>query len=233
MSEASIRLHVFLAHAGVASRRQAEKMILEGIVKVNGKKAVIGQPVNPKKDQVMVNGKVIAPPNNKHIYILVNKPLGYVSTTHDDLGRRTVLDLLPPDFHRARLYPVGRLDQDSRGLMLLTNDGDLAYHFTHPKFQVPKTYQVELDRPPTDAALEHLRRGVQLKEGKTAAAIVEPVENRNANWLQITIHEGRNRQVRRMLERVGYQVYGLNRLSLGPYHLNDLHSQPWKEVEAP
>jgi len=232
-SSDTIRLHVFMAHAGVASRRQAEKMIQDGWVTVNGQKAILGQQINPKKDTVLVQGQPVMPPTEQYLYILINKPLGHLSTTNDDLGRPTVLDLLPPKFDKERLYPVGRLDQDSRGLMLLTNDGDLAYHFTHPKFQVPKTYQVELDREPTPAALDHLRRGVQLREGKTAAAVINSIEGRGPNWLEITIHEGRNRQVRRMMERVGYQVYGLNRLSMGPYHLRDLHGQPWKEVVAP
>jgi pseudouridine synthase len=231
MSEpAKIRIHVHLAHAGVASRRRAEQMVADGLVKVNNRKATIGQLVDPTKDEITFKGKPVSEPNQKHTYVLVNKPVGYVSTTHDDLGRPTVLDLLPEKLQRLRLYPVGRLDQDSRGLMLLTDDGDLAYRLTHPKFQVPKTYQVELDREPSEPAVEHLRRGVKLKEGKTASAEVNPVEGRGPNWLEITIHEGRNRQVRRMMERVGYQVYSLNRLSLGQYHLNDLHGQPWKEI---
>lgn len=227
-----IKLHAYLAQMGLTSRRKAEVLIGEGRVKVNNQTAVIGQRINPQADQVTVDGKTITQ-SSAHRYFLVNKPVGYVSTVSDEHGRQTVLNLLP--HIKDRIYPVGRLDIDSQGLMLLTNDGELTHQLTHPSYQVAKTYHVQFDRQPSDAALNHLRRGVQLKDGWTQPAQVEPVSHTEAvapgnNWYAITIHEGRNRQVRRMVERVGYEVKQLIRVQMGPFHLDDLEGEKYCEV---
>jgi 23S rRNA pseudouridine2605 synthase len=230
MFDQNPKLQAFLAHAGVASRRKAEELIEAGRVVVNGEKAHIGQRVDPAQDKVSVDGRVINSSEDL-VYILLNKPVGIVSTTSDDLGRRTVLDLLPAAWKKYRLYPVGRLDQESQGLMLLTNDGELAYRLTHPKFEIPKTYEVLIDRKPSFPALNMLRNGVRLSDGVTAPAEVEVIDSDdNQAWLTITIHEGRNRQVRRMLERVGYDVKKLRRIQLGPFLLADLNNQPHRQL---
>lgn len=235
----SIKLQAYLAHAGIASRRQSETLIAEGKVSVNGQLATIGQRIIPGKDVVTYREKTIEL-KQPSVYILINKPVGIVSTTSDELNRPTVLSLLPAELKQFRLYPVGRLDQDSQGLMLLTNDGDLAYRLTHPKFKVKKTYLVKVDRVPTDPAIDNLKRGVKLKEGKTAPAKVELADEELYGewmdddfdqWYTITIHEGRNRQVRRMWERVGYEVIGLIRVSMGPFELSQLQDQNYLVVD--
>lgn len=230
----TIKLHKFLADAGVASRRKAEELIANGQVNVNGHPAHIGQRVDPKVDIVTCHGKKIKPAL-LHYYILVNKPIGVVSTTQDELGRKTVLSLIPPNLLRqlGRLYPVGRLDLESEGLMLLTNDGELTHQVTHPKFQIAKTYHVQIDRYPSRRAVDHLRRGVKLKEGFTKPADVEILHdhaNQDEIWLSVNIIEGRNHQVRRMLERVGYDVKTLIRVQLGPWRLEQLNHQPFLDI---
>src|SRR5687768_8022331 len=157
MTEPTLKLHAYLAQQGLTSRRKAEVMIAEGKIKVNGLKAFVGQRINPKTDRVFVEGKLFKSQTTFQ-YFVVNKPIGYVSTAEDELGRKTVLDLLPNT--AERLYPVGRLDKDSEGLMLLTNDGELAYRLTHPKFEVVKMYKVLVNTEPTEKALDFLRRGV-------------------------------------------------------------------------
>jgi 23S rRNA pseudouridine2605 synthase len=220
-NQTTIKLQAFLAHAGVASRRKSEEFIERGQVTVNGRKATIGQRVNPQTDQIAFKGKPIKL-TDPNIYLLINKPLGLISTTQDELKRDTVLKLVPKELRQYRLYPVGRLDQDSEGLMLLTNDGDLAYRLTHPKFQIPKTYHVLLDRMPTAAALNHLRDGVRLREGFTSPAEVEHLDTGDQPWFSITIKEGRYHQVRRMMERVGYKVQQLIRVQMGRFTLDQL-----------
>lgn len=225
----TIKLQAFLAQAGVASRRKAEELIAAGQVKVNGQVAHVGQRVEPSVDQISVNGKTVSS-KAEHYYYLINKPVGYVSTTNDELQRRTVLDIIPK--LPGRLYPVGRLDQESEGLMLLTNDGELAYKLTHPKFEVEKTYQVTLDRDISSKALEHLEKGVRLKDGFTKPKRVALTEPDRFDLLNMTITEGRNRQVRRMLERVGYEVLKLVRIQLGPFSLGSLNNQQYKKLSA-
>ena len=227
----SIKIHAYLAHQGLASRRKAEELVASGRVSVNGQRATIGQRINPETDEVKFNGQPVKSTETP-VYVLLNKPHGYVSTTDDELGRPTVLRLLPEALKNLRLYPVGRLDQDSQGLMLLTNDGDIAYKLTHPKFEIPKTYEVLLDRPPTEAAINLLRRGMLLREGMTAPADVELLERDNQPWVTMNIHEGRNRQVRRMMERAGYDVKKLIRIKLGPFNLSDLQDKPIKQLDA-
>ena len=209
-----MRLAKFLARAGVASRRAAEQVIADGGVTVDG------EPVtDPARDvgeqaDVRVDGRVVCAEQTE-TWIL-NKPSGVVSTAREPGRRRAVTDLVDSP---ARLYPVGRLDADSTGLILLTNDGELANRLTHPRYEVQKTYRVELLRPPADRDLEQLRRGVELDDGPTAPARARRTAERE---IEISIHEGRNRQVRRMAEAVGNEVVRLERVRLGSLELGEL-----------
>jgi pseudouridine synthase len=230
----SVKIHAYIAHQGIASRRKAEELVQLGKVRVNGEKAIIGQRIDPQTDKVTVEGNVISKKANQPIYLLINKPAGYVSTTSDELGRKNVLDLVPANLKQnTRLYPVGRLDLDSEGLMLLTNDGDLAFHLTHPKFEVKKTYHVLVAGTPTELAINHLRKGVKLREGFTSPADVEELSTEGDNtWLSITIHEGRYHQVKRMLERVGYDTLRLIRVSMGQFNLDQLQGQKYLKLSS-
>ncbi len=221
------KLQAFMAHHGVASRRSSEVLIASGKVEVNGQTAHTGQRINPSIDQVTVAGKQIGSMTEPATYILIYKPVGVVSTTSDELGRKSVLDIIPRQ--TVRLYPVGRLDKDSEGLMLLTNDGALANTLTHPRYRAGKTYHAQIAGKPTLDALNHLRRGVRLKEGYTQPAEVEVLNREeDSTWISITIYEGKNRQVRRMLERVGYETLRLIRETLGPFTLDDLGDRPYR-----
>ena len=229
------KIHAYLAHCGVASRRRAEELVSQGKVTINGIKAIIGQRINPENDIVAVDGK---PLRNtvKSMYFLLHKPAGYVSTTNDELGRPTVLSLLPKALLKqvGRLYPVGRLDIDSEGLLLLTNDGALAQKLTHPSFEVTKTYHVQLDRQPSGKALSHLHRGVKLKDGLAMVDSIDPLhENHPIDqvWFSLTVHEGRNRLIRRLWERLGYDVKRLIRVSFGEFSLDQLRGKRWIQVE--
>jgi pseudouridine synthase len=214
-----MRIHKYLAHAGVASRRHAEEMVAEGQVAVNGRPASIGQVIEADSDVVTVNGKPVKL-DSVLVYYLLHKPRGVVSAVSDPDGRRTVTSLVPGGH---RLYPVGRLDYDSEGLMLLTNDGDLAYQITHPKFEIEKTYHVLVKGVMTAKSVGYLEQGVTIEGKKTAPAEVEITESQPHNtWINITIHEGRNRQIRKMCEAVGYPVMRLIRTRLGPWELGDL-----------
>jgi 23S rRNA pseudouridine2605 synthase len=209
-----VRLAKFLARAGVASRRAAEQVIAEGRVTVDGEP--VADPARDVGEQadVRVDGQPVSAEQTE-TWIL-NKPSGVVSTAHEPGRRRAVTDLIDSP---ARLYPVGRLDADSTGLILLTNDGDLANHLTHPRYEVQKTYRVELLRPPANRDLEQLRRGVELDDGPTAPARARRTAERE---IEISIHEGRNRQVRRMAEAVGNEVVSLERVRLGTLELGEL-----------
>jgi len=222
-----MRIHKLMADSGVASRRKSEALISEGVVTVNGKRAVIGQVVDSEKDQVVVRGQKLVPPTN-HEYYLVNKPRSVVSTTSDPEGRRTVTSLVKS---KKRLYPVGRLDYDSEGLMLLTDDGNLAQRLTHPKYEVNKTYHVLVKGVITDKVITYLENGVTIEGKRTAPAVVEIAERQpNNTWIDITIHEGRNRQIRKMCEAVGYPVLRLIRIKLGDWVLGDLKSGQSKMI---
>lgn len=226
----SPKLHAYLAHCGIASRRKAERMIEEGKVIVNGKTAHIGQRVNPQKDTVMVDGTPIKA-TEKLQYYLVYKPVGYVSTTADELGRRQVTQLVPST---ERLFPVGRLDKESEGLLILTNDGELTYRLTHPKYNIQKTYHVLIKGIPSTPALNHLKRGVKLKEG-----YVEPIsmnilghEEQKNTWIEIVIDEGMNQQIRRMIRRIGYDILLLKRVKMGPFELGELKPKQWRKLHS-
>lgn len=225
---ASIKLQAFMAHGGIASRRKSEELIATGKVRVNDEVAHIGQRIDPSKDKVLVLGKRVKTAETKR-YFLLYKPRNCVSTTSDELGRRTVLSLLP--MVHERLYPVGRLDYESEGLMILTNDGDFAYKTTHPKFEVPKTYRATVAGTPTYKALNLMREGVKLKEGFTrpdALEVIEEIDGKTV--LELTIHQGYNRQVRRMFERIGYEVIQLVRVKFGKFMLEDLQESKSREL---
>ena len=207
------RLQKVLAHAGIASRRKCEELILEGRVKVNGEIIKeLGTKVGPQ-DKVEVRGKLVTAPEEK-VYLLINKPVGYVSTVYDPQRRPKVTDLVKEV--KARVYPVGRLDFDTEGLLLLTNDGDLTYALTHPKHEFPKTYLVKVQGAPSQDKLDRFRKGLRLTDGKTAPAKVERQKKVGSNTLlEITIYEGRNRQIRRMCETLGHPVLELKRVRFG------------------
>ena len=210
-----VRLAKFLAHAGVASRRASERLIADGRVTVGG--ATVTDPARDvdERSGVAVDGEPLTPEST--VVYALNKPGGVVSTARDTHGRRTVVELVPGE---RRLYPVGRLDAETTGLILLTNDGELANRLTHPRYQVPKVYRVRVEPSPVgEAALRELREGVELEDGRTAPAGVRQVRG---GLLEITIHEGRKRQVRRMLEAVGHRAVELRRVSFGPLRLGDL-----------
>lgn len=215
------RLQKLLANAGIASRRQAEQMILKGQVTVNGELVTaLGTKVQPQ-DQVKVDGKLISAPTEAPVYYLLHKPLGVITSARDPQGRKTVIDLLQGV--RQRVYPVGRLDYDTSGILVLTNDGELAHRLMHPSFGVDKTYRVGVKEKLSQAALEQLRKGVLLEDGKTAPAKVREISRRGEGllfYLDITIHEGRNRQVRRMFTHIGYPVATLQRIRFGPLQLD-------------
>ena len=216
-----MRLQKFMAAAGVASRRASEAVIAAGRVTVNGETLTHTAPDLGDEDEVQVDRRPIAVPEaGEKVVYAVHKPAGVVSTASDPQGRTTVVSLVRV---AARLYPVGRLDADTTGLILLTNDGELAHRLTHPSFEVPKTYRARLDGSPiTDAQIRALRSGVTLDDGRTAPARVRRIGARTDNVIELTIHEGRNRQVRRMCEAVGHRVRTLSRVAFGPLELGDL-----------
>lgn len=228
------RLTRFLAHAGVASRRHAEMLIAAGRVRVNGELVTTqGVRIDPDHDRVSVDGKPIHV-SQRHVYILLHKPEGYLCTTRDPQGRPTVLDLLPSELHKLRVYPVGRLDRDTSGLLLLTNDGDFALRLSHPRYEQEKHYEALVQGDPSPDALAELRYGVTITEDDGRMYVTSPalvhVQRRvgTQSWLSIIIHEGRKRQVRRMCEVVGYPVLRLVRVAIGSLTLEGVQSGQWR-----
>jgi len=222
-----MRLNKYIASHTKHSRRSADELISKGKVLINGQLATLGQQVEDE-DIVTVRGKNLGEPA-KLLYYLVHKPTGYISTTSDPDGRRTVMSLVPTT---ERLYPVGRLDYDSEGLILLTNDGELTNRLTHPKFRTEKTYRVLVKGLPTKQSLNKLESGVFIDGVKTSPAKVTIVEKQDGKtWLEIIIHEGRNRQIRKMCHVVGHPVVRLIRLKLGSYELGDLKPGESKKVD--
>ena len=219
-----------MAEQGVASRRKSEDLIRAGKVKVNGHIAEIGMKINPRKDLVTVGKqKLTNVKNRKMIYIMLNKPRGYVTTVSDELGRKTVMDLLP-DFG-CRIYPVGRLDKDSEGLLLLTNDGSFTNCMTHPSHEYAKVYRVTVRPAVNDEILFNLRNGIDIDGRKTAPCEVTVLtEEENRVVLEFILHEGRNRQIRKMCESQGLEVARLKRISIGPIKLGMLKQGDYKEL---
>lgn len=215
-----MRINKYLAEHGIASRRRADEIIANGRVLINGNVATLGTNVEDD-DEVCVDGTVISTQEKKEAYFIMNKPKGVVCTVSDDRGRKTVMDLLPNDI--GRVFPVGRLDYATEGLLILTNDGDLAFRLTHPKNEIPKTYMVRIEGTLTEKDLNPIRSGVELDgvlTKKCKAHIVET--NKNYTKVHITITEGKNRQVRRMFEAIGKNVEFLKRISIGQLKLSGL-----------
>ena len=232
------RLSRFLAHAGIASRRHAEELIASGRVQVNGVTITTqGTRINPDTDIVLVDNKPVRT-TSKQVYLMLHKPIGYVSTAYDPQGRPTVLDLLPAELRALRVYPVGRLDIHTGGLLLLTNDGDFALHLTHPRYSIQKHYQALVQGCPSESSLIGLRSGVMITEDKgrsykTAPAQISLLQKAGTDcWLSLTIHEGRKRQVRRMLAEVGHPVLELSRVGIGPIELGDMPVGKWRYLTS-
>lgn len=230
-----IRLQKYLAEAGIASRRKCEEFITQGRVKVNNNIAALGTKVNPEKDVVLLDNKKIES-KEELVYILLNKPIGYVTTAKDQFSRDSVLDLVRV---KQRIVPVGRLDMYTSGALLLSNDGDFVYKITHPKHEIDKTYTVTLKGIVTDEEIEVLRKGVKIEDYTTKPAKVKILKTdieKNISRLEITIHEGKNRQVRKMCEAIGKKVQALHRTQIGNLTVKDLKLGTWrylneKEVE--
>ena len=223
-----VRLQKFLANSGVASRRKCEELILEGKVSVNGKVVnELGTKINPSVDKVEFCGELIHS-SEKKVYILLNKPIGYVTTAKDQFDRDSVLDLVKV---KERIVPVGRLDMYTSGALILTNDGDFVYKVTHPKHEITKTYTVTLRGIIEDDAVEKLRNGVEIEDYITRPAKVRILKTdieKNISRLEITIHEGKNRQVRKMCEAVGSKVIALHRSKIGDIGVKDLKLGTWR-----
>lgn len=216
-----VRLQKFMADCGVASRRKSEELIEAGKVKVNGHTARIGDKIDPKKDLVTVGGKKINKVD-KLYYIMLNKPRGYLTTVSDEFGRKTVMDLVDI---KARVYPVGRLDKDSEGLLLLTNDGAFANLLTHPKHSFAKVYRVTVRPAVSDEILDELRNGIEIDGRKTAPCDVTVItEEEGRVVLEFILREGRNRQIRKMCDAVGLEVARLKRVAIGPVKLGMLQT---------
>lgn len=223
-----IRLQKYLAEAGVASRRKAEELIQQGKVKVNDKIVTeLGTKINPEKDQVEYEGKTITIENEK-VYILLNKPIGYVTTAKDQFNRDSVLDLVKM---KQRIVPVGRLDMYTSGALILTNDGNFVYQVTHPKHEIEKTYTVTIKGIVTKEEVERLKKGVKIEDYTTRPAkvkILKTEKEKDQSRLEITIHEGKNRQVRKMCEAVGHKVLALHRSKIAGIGVKDLPLGKWR-----
>lgn len=223
-----VRLQKYLANCGIASRRKSEELITSGKISVNGKVITeLGTKINPSTDKILYNGKEVKE-ESKHVYILLNKPIGYVTTSKDQFGRDSVMDLVKV---KERIVPVGRLDMYTSGALILTNDGDFVYQVTHPKHEIEKTYTVTMKGIVTKEEVEKLRNGIKIddyitKEAK--AKILKTDEEKNQSRLEITIHEGKNRQVRKMCEAIGHKVLALHRSKIAGIGVKDLSLGKWR-----
>ncbi|MBQ3888514.1 MAG: rRNA pseudouridine synthase [Clostridia bacterium] len=224
------RLQKYLSECAVASRRKAEELIAAGRVKVNGRVAAVGDKVDPARDTVTLDGKRVTPVAEIH-HVMLYKPRGYVTTMHDERGRKCVAELVTDV--GVHLYPVGRLDKDSEGLLLMTNDGEFANAVMHPRSHIPKTYRVTVSAVLTDEQAERLRSGVMIEDKMTLPAEVRVLETSDTRSVfSITIFEGRNRQIRKMCEAVGLDVIRLKRSSVGSLKLGMLRPGEWRELTA-
>lgn len=225
-----IRIQKVLSENGIMSRRRAEDAILRGKIKVNGHPATVGMKIDPEKDIIHIGKeKVVLQKNQKHLYIMMNKPRGYVTTTKDELGRKCVMDLLTD--LKTRVYPVGRLDKNTEGLLLFTSDGEFANYMMHPSHNVTKTYRVTVRPNITDEQLATLAGGVEIDSGKTIPALVRVLtKEADRVVLQITIREGKNRQIRKMCEAVGLEVARLKRTSVGSLRLGMIKPGRYRDL---
>ena len=226
------RLQKVLAQAGVASRRRCEELIVQGAVAVNGEVVrELGTKVDPVRDRISVNGKPVA--LQRHVYLILNKPTGVITSLSDPQGRPVVTDLLKGI--RERVYPVGRLDYDTSGLLFMTNDGDLANRLAHPRYEIDKVYRAWVKGVPSPEKLHMLAAGVPLEDGMTSpgkAKLLKTSADKQKAWIELTIHEGRNRQVRRMCEAIGHPVLTLERVRLGFLTLEGLGSGQFRHLSA-
>lgn len=226
------RLQKYLANCGVASRRKCEEYILQGRVKVNGETVTeLGTKINPENDIIEFENKKVKQ-SSKHVYILLNKPIGYVTTSEEQFGRDKVLDLVKV---KERIVPVGRLDMYTSGALILTNDGDFVYKVTHPKHEIEKTYTVTVKGIVQNNEVEQLRRGVKIEDYTTKPAKVKILKTdaeKDISRLEITIHEGKNRQVRKMCEAVGRRVLALHRSKIGNIGVKDLELGKWRYLNT-
>lgn len=228
MADNTIRLQKYLSECGVASRRKAEEMIAAGKVKVNGKPASIGDKINPKHDTVVVAGKKIRK-SKKNTYIMLHKPRGFITTLSDEMGRKCVAQLV--EDIGTRVYPVGRLDRDSEGLLLLTDDGEFANALTHPTHHVPKTYRVTVRPTITDEQITALTTGIEIDGRMTMPSEVRVLEKKEGRVvLEIIIYEGRNRQIRKMCDVLGLEVARLKRTQIGSVKLGMLKQGDWRNL---
>lgn len=220
------RLQKYLAECGIASRRKCEQLILDGKVKVNGETVrELGVKVDPNKDVIEYNGKIVTKVN-KNIYIMLNKPVGYITTVKDQFDRPSVIDLVNID---DRVYPIGRLDYDTSGLLLLTNDGDLANKLMHPRHNINKVYIAQIKGVPDKMKLDMFRNGLRIDNYKTAKAEIDILKVANGNsTVRIVIHEGRNRQIRKMCELIGHPVLKLKRVKIGNLDIGNLKTGQWR-----
>ena len=224
----TVRLQKVMAHAGVASRRQSEELIRQGRVTVNGQVVDrLGTKVDPDHDEIRVDGRRIQVPT-RHIYVMLNKPRGVLSTMEDARGRKSIGDLVTVP---TRLYPVGRLDVSSEGLVLLTDDGELTHRLTHPRYEHEKEYEVYVEGHPSEKTLSQWRRGVFLEGKRTSPAQVSVIkEERKHTWLRIVLHEGRKRQIRRVASMLGHPTHKLIRMRIGPVLLGKLKPGRWRHL---
>ena len=228
MKDNKIRLQKHLAECGIASRRKAEELIAAGKVKINGHIAEIGAKVDPKRDKVTVRGKAVVPVNEK-VYIMLNKPRGFVTTMSDELGRKTISDLVADA--QARIFPVGRLDRDSEGLLIMTNDGDFANKLTHPSSHVNKTYRVTVKGVAEEEQILQMKEGIVLDGRKTLPCDCFVAERKpDRTVLIFVLNEGRNRQIRRMCEEVGLEVLRLKRTEIAGVKLGMLPQGKWRPL---
>lgn len=227
-----MRLQKFLAHAGIASRRASEDLIRQGRITVNGKTVTdMGLNVD-ENDVVAMDGKFISnKETDTKIYIVVNKPVGYVSTAKDQFGRPAVVDLVSGI--KTRLYPVGRLDFDTSGLIILTNDGEFTYRMTHPKHEIDKVYEAVVSGIPSKEEIERFENGLKIEDYTTSKARLEVITKKAHNAvIHVTIHEGKNRQVRKMCDAIGHRVLSLKRISIGPIALGSLPEGKWRSLTS-
>lgn len=228
MTDGKVRLQKFLAECGVASRRKSEELIEQGVVRVNGQVASVGDKISPKKDTVTVRGKKVIKQKN-HTYIMLNKPRGFITTMSDERDRKCVAELIKDV--PGRVYPVGRLDKDSEGMLFCTNDGEFANAMTHPTKHVPKTYRVTVRPGITEEQVTALTTGVIIDDRKTAPAEVRIItREENRVVLEIILYEGRNRQIRKMCEEVGLEVARLKRTAVGSIKLGMLKQGDWRDL---
>ncbi len=228
MADNTVRLQKLLADCGIASRRKSEELIAQGKVRVNGRVAMVGDKVNPKLDRVTVSGRRVTVPKEK-IYIMLHKPRGFVTTMADEMDRKCVAELVTNV--SARVFPVGRLDKDSEGLLLMTNDGDFSNAITHPRHHVPKTYRVTVKGKVTEEQEAKLSAGLMIDGRMTAPAevhVYSKVEDRTT--LEITLYEGRNREIRKMCEQLELEVLRLKRIAIGRVKLGGLKCGDWREL---